>query len=118
MTPSRTLLVLIIGGLLVSRPSAAAVTSRAGTPEDTPRVAWLERYQDSRQGPEQTETFSKMVKVAADGAVDLQNLAGDVRVTAGRGNEVQIEAVKRVRHREAAEGKRLLGELRIEITQA
>jgi hypothetical protein len=117
MMSSRRLVVLLAGALLVATPSAAAVTSRAATPEDTPRVAWLERYQESRQGPEQTENFSKTVKVAADGALDLQNLAGDVRVTTGRGNEIQIEAIKRVRHREAGEGKRLLGELRIEVTQ-
>jgi DUF4097 and DUF4098 domain-containing protein YvlB len=40
-----------------------------------------------------------------------------VRVTTARGNEIQIEAVKRIRHRDTDEGKRLLGQLRIEATQ-
>jgi hypothetical protein len=78
---------------------------------------WLEHFQDSRQGPEQTDRFSQTYRVGADGALDLQNISGDVRVTAGRGNEIQIDAVKRVRHRDAGEARRLLDQLRIDVTQ-
>jgi hypothetical protein len=93
-----------------------AVTKSAGG-DDTPRVAWLDRYQESRQGAEQTERFAETYKVGADGALDLNHIAGDVRVTTGRGNEIRVEAIKRVRHRDAEEGKRLLGLLRIDATQ-
>ena len=72
-------------------------------------AAWLERYQESRQGPEQTEPFTETYKVGADGALDLSQIAGDVRVTTGRNNEIRIEAIKRVRHRDTDEAKRLLG---------
>jgi DUF4097 and DUF4098 domain-containing protein YvlB len=40
-----------------------------------------------------------------------------VRVTAGRDHEIRIEAVKRVRHRDSEEGKRLLGLLRVDVNQ-
>lgn len=96
--------------------SRDAVTTRGIFADDNPRAGWLERYQESRQGPEQTERIVQVYKVTADGSIDVQNLSGDVRVSAGKGNEIQVEAIKRVRHREAEEGKRLLSALRVEIT--
>jgi DUF4097 and DUF4098 domain-containing protein YvlB len=106
-------LILLASGV----PATAAVTRAAAAGDDTPRVTWLERYQDSRQGPEQVERFTETYKVPADGALDLQNISGDVRVTTGRNNEIRVEAVKRVRHRDANEAKRYLEQLRIEVTQ-
>jgi len=67
------------------------------------------------RGPEYTENFSRTVKVGRAGALDLQNVAGDISVTGGGGDEVRIEAVKRVRHPNEAEGKTLLSEIQIEV---
>jgi len=103
-------------GLGLAGPAVAAVTRAAG-PEETPRSPWLDRYQDSRQGPEQTERFDQTYKVGPDAALDLVQIAGDVRVTAGRGNEIRIEALKSVRNRDPEEAKRMLSQLRIEVTQ-
>ena len=89
----------------------------AGPRPDKARAAWFERYQDSRQGPEQTEHFSQSYKVGDSGALDLENLSGDVHVTAGRSNDIHIEATKRVRHRDPEEAKRLLTQLRVDVTQ-
>jgi hypothetical protein len=114
MTRLLFLLLMFVGAVA---PVRAAMTAEPPAGDDNPRAAWLERYQDSRRGPEQTERFSQTYKVGSDGALDLQNISGDVRVTAGRGNEIQIEAIKRVRHRDAGEAKRLLGLLRIEVSQ-
>ena len=44
------------------------------------------------------------VKVGADAALDLSNISGDVQVTGDGGNEIRIEAIKRVRHRDAERG--------------
>ncbi len=109
-------IVVVVTTLALGTPAAAAVTRSAGV-EENPRAPWLERFQESRQGPEQTERFAETYKVGADGALDLNHVAGDVRVTTGRGNEIRVEAIKRVRHRDAGEGKRLLGLLRVEVTQ-
>lgn len=108
------LFMLLVGAVAPVRDATAADGPPRGA---NPRAAWLERYQDSRQGPEQTERFSQTYKVGPEGSLDLQNISGDVRVTTGRGNEIQIDAVKRVRHRDASEAKRLLALLRIEVTQ-
>jgi DUF4097 and DUF4098 domain-containing protein YvlB len=99
----------------LGNPANAAVTRGAG-PEENPRAGWLERYQESRQGPEQTERFTGTYKVGAEGALDLQNISGDIRVTTGGGGEIRVEAVKRVRHRDPAEAKRYLGLIRIEAS--
>ena len=103
--------------LLAPAAATAAVTNRALSPEENPRAAWLERYQENRQGPEQTDRVTRSAKIGDAGTLDLSNISGDVRVTGGGGNEVRIEATKRVRHRDADEARRLLAELRVEITQ-
>jgi hypothetical protein len=101
--------------LSLGSPAVAALTKHAAL-EENPRLAWFERYQESRQGPETTDRFSGVYKIDGEGAVDLTQIAGDVRVVTGRANEVRVEAIKRVRHRDPDEAKRLLNALRIEVT--
>lgn len=103
--------------VLTAASPAQAALNKAAALDENPRVAWLERYQESRQGPETTDRFSGVYKVDGDSAVDLTQIAGDVRVVTGRNNEVRIEAIKRVRHRDPEEAKRLLAALRIDVTQ-
>jgi DUF4097 and DUF4098 domain-containing protein YvlB len=51
----------------------------------------------NRRGPEETERFSRKVKLGDDGRFSLANIAGDVVITGGGGGEATIEAVKRTR---------------------
>src|SRR4029453_11980177 len=96
---------LVPGGVLILAlvasvaPASAAVTLRGIVPEDGPRTGWFERYAEARQGPEQVEKFTQTYKVGDGAALDLSHLAGDIRVTGGSGNEIRIEATKRVRTR-------------------
>jgi DUF4097 and DUF4098 domain-containing protein YvlB len=115
MLPPR-IVILTVAALALGSPTWAALTKGLGS-EETPRLAWLERFQESRQGPEQTDRFTGTYKVDGDELIDLNHLSGDVRVVTGRGNEVHVEAIKRVRHRDPEEGKRLLNALRIEVNQ-
>ena len=73
------------------------------------------RVGGSGRGPEYTENFSRTVRIGRTGALDLQNVAGDISVTGGGGDDVRIEAVKRVRHPNEAEAKALLSEIEIEV---
>ena len=50
-----------------------------------------------RRGDEQTERISRKFKIGATGRMTLSNIAGDISVTAGSGDEVTLEAVKRTR---------------------
>jgi DUF4097 and DUF4098 domain-containing protein YvlB len=54
-------------------------------------------YQGRNAGPEQTERFSRKVRIGRDGRVSVSNISGDIVVSAGSGDEVSIEAVKRAR---------------------
>ena len=110
---------LLFTALVIAQalPASASAITRAAGIEDTPRIAWLDRYQESRQGPEQTETFTGTYKIEGNGAIDLNHIAGDVKVTVGSGNEVRITAIKRVRHRDPEEAKRLLSAMRVEVSQ-
>lgn len=96
-------------------PVHAAVTLRGLTFDENPRGLWLERYHEARQGPEQVEKVSQTIKVGDGAVLDLSHLAGDVQVTGGGSNEIRIDATKRVRHRDAAEAKRILEALRVDI---
>jgi DUF4097 and DUF4098 domain-containing protein YvlB len=103
--------------LAAAAPAEAAVTLRGWLidRDDNPRSAWFERYQESRQGPEQIDKVSQTIKVGDSATLDLSHLSGDVRVTGGSGSEIRIDATKRVRHRDAAEARRLLEALRVDI---
>jgi DUF4097 and DUF4098 domain-containing protein YvlB len=109
-------LFVLAATLAAAAPAGAAVT-RSAAGEENPRSTWFERFQESRQGPEQTERFAETYKIPADGSLDLSHVSGDVRITTGRTNEIRIEAIKRVRHRDADEAKRLLSQLRVDVNQ-
>jgi DUF4097 and DUF4098 domain-containing protein YvlB len=100
----------------VAVPASAAVTKSAALDEH-PRAGWFDRYQESRQGPEQSERITETYKVGPEAALDLTHISGDVHITTGRANEIKIEAIKRVRHRDPDAGKRLLEQLRVDVTQ-
>lgn len=75
----------------VTRDVARGVTREAvrGTP--------ARAYQGRDRGPEQSERFSRKVKLGRDGRVSVANISGDIVVTGGSGDEVSIEAVKHAR---------------------
>jgi len=102
--------------LLVTVVAAAAPLAAAQDPhEPDPRIVIREQvhdiihslpaiktktvvahaYQGRNRGPEQTERFSRKVKLGRDGRFSVSNIAGDITVTATSGDEVSIEAVKR-----------------------
>lgn len=88
----------VIAGLAL-----AAVPARAQ--DDGPRTVLRDMvravrpgvYQGRNNGAEQTERFSRKVKIGRDGRFSLANIAGDIVVAGGAGDEVSIEAVKRTR---------------------
>jgi DUF4097 and DUF4098 domain-containing protein YvlB len=118
MRPIRT----ILASCLLFMPAAAS--AQAGSPvpplpaEGRTTRAWFARYQDERSGPEQTEEWSRRFKVGPNGSLDLSNISGDVIISGAQGDEVQVDAVKRVRARDAGEARRLLSSLTIEASES
>ena len=111
----RVILAALVAVAAGAPPAAAAVKLRGLLGEDGPRSAWLERYAEARQGPEQIERVSQTHKVGDAGALDVSHLSGDIRVTGGSGGDIKIDATKRARHRDPEQAKRLLDALRIDV---
>jgi hypothetical protein len=116
MTARCSLAVLCYAVLLPSIAGAQPVPLVRAHAGD--RSAWFERYSDSRHGPEQSETWSRTFKVGPNGSLDLSNVSGEVVVTGGPGDEIRVDATKRVRAKDANDGKQLLSALTIEATEA
>lgn len=94
----RTLSFAVAGFISVAVPAAAQ--SQPGqriVVTDAVRTARAHAYQGRSSGPEQTERFFHKVKIGRDGRVSLGNIAGDIAITGGPGDEVSIDAVKRTR---------------------
>jgi DUF4097 and DUF4098 domain-containing protein YvlB len=93
---STTLIVLAV--CAVGAPAAAQdpgdhrIVAREGY-----RIVSAGAYQRRNRGPEQTERFSRRVRIGRDGRVAISNVSGEITVTGGSGDEVSIEAVKRTR---------------------
>jgi DUF4097 and DUF4098 domain-containing protein YvlB len=78
--------------------SVASAPAQESAPRIGDRVARaVSRVYQGRSGPEQIERFSRRIKIARDGRFSISNIAGDVLITGGSGDEVSIEAVKRAR---------------------
>jgi DUF4097 and DUF4098 domain-containing protein YvlB len=90
--------VLLLAGLAASvRPALAQDTPHRVVVREVVRAERAGGYQGRDRGPEQTDRFSRKVKLGRDGRVSVTNISGDIVVTGGSGDEVSIEAVKRTR---------------------
>jgi DUF4097 and DUF4098 domain-containing protein YvlB len=67
-------------------------------------------YQGRNAGQEQSDRFSGKYRIGRDGRVSITNIAGDITVTAGSGEEASVEAIKRTRGDRSE-----LGFVRIEV---
>jgi DUF4097 and DUF4098 domain-containing protein YvlB len=89
---------LVAAGLALAAASAAAQDADPRViVRDAVRRELAHSYQGRNRGPEQTDHFSRRIKIGRDGRISVQNIAGDITVTGGPGDEVSIEAVKRAR---------------------
>ena len=75
------------------------------------------RRLNDRRGEEATEAFSRTARLGRSGTLDLRNIAGDVVITGGGGDQVRIDGTKRVRARDAAEARARLADLQIEVME-
>ena len=88
----------VIAGIVLAATSAAAQDEgRRIVLRDVIRTLRPGAYQGRNTGPEQTERFSRKVKIGRDGRFTLSNISGDITITAAAGDEVSIDAVKRTR---------------------
>jgi DUF4097 and DUF4098 domain-containing protein YvlB len=72
---------------------------------------------DAERGPEFTEPFSRTIRLGRSGSFQLSNVAGEVLITGGGGDDVKIEAVKRVRARTEQDARALFEQIEILVAQ-
>jgi DUF4097 and DUF4098 domain-containing protein YvlB len=78
-------------------------------------AAYQRRDRDDRE--EQTERTTKTVRLGSNGELSLGNIAGDITVTRGGGDEATIEIVKVARARSADEARELLTLVTVDVTE-
>jgi putative adhesin len=83
------------------------------------RVVLIDRYQgrDRDQREQQTERVTRTLKIGASGELHIANIAGNVTVTRGGGNEATVEVVKTARGRTPEDAKELLGLVQVDISE-
>lgn len=101
---------LVSAAALAVMLAAPALADDQGPRRQRPR-------DDQRRGPETTQPFSKTVRLGRGGTFDLTNVAGDIVITGGGGNDVRIDAVTRVRSQDEADAKAQLQAIEIEIVE-
>jgi hypothetical protein len=87
---------------------------RASQPPRPPRPPRLLR---AANGPEFVESFSRTVRLDRGGTFELQNVAGDIDVTGSGGDQVRIDATKRVRRPTEREAREFLKALQIQVIE-
>jgi DUF4097 and DUF4098 domain-containing protein YvlB len=75
------------------------------------------RRREIQSWPEVIEGFARTVRIGRNGTLDLQNVAGDIAITGGGGDQVRIEATKRVRHRVASTARTTLQNVQITVSE-
>ena len=77
----------------------------------------LERGYYQRGRDEQTERFTKTVKSGENGEIQIANIAGDIVVTRGGGNDAVIEVVKTSRAESPEEARETLQLVNVNIAE-
>jgi len=70
---------------------------RSAARDETHHGPLARAYQGRNRGPEQSDRFSRRIRIGRDGRFSISNISGDITITGGGGDEVSIEAVKRAR---------------------
>lgn len=75
------------------------------------------REQQGRYAHSETERITRTLKIGGRGELELSNLAGDIVITRGGGNDVHVEAVKTARGRTPAEAREMLQLVLVEFEE-
>jgi DUF4097 and DUF4098 domain-containing protein YvlB len=67
--------------------------------------------------PQQTERVSHTFKIGGNGELQVSNLSGDITITRGGGNDVQVEAIKTARARTAEQASEALQAVRVDFSE-
>jgi DUF4097 and DUF4098 domain-containing protein YvlB len=104
--------------LLLAVPAAAQVyPDRVATTARARSAPGRFDWQQNRGRETETERTTRTLKVGANGAIDLQNISGDIIVTRGSGSDAQIEIVKTARAASQDEARQALTLVQVDISE-
>jgi hypothetical protein len=104
--------------LFVAAMIAAGLPAQAQDRRDRDgRERFVERYQGRDQREQQTERFTRTLKVGANGEIYIGNISGNIVVTRGGGNEATLEVIKTARARTPEEAKEMLDLVQVDISE-
>jgi DUF4097 and DUF4098 domain-containing protein YvlB len=116
----RTLLLVTLIASLAA-PAAAqdpAARARSTTREMALRAREAERARVQRGLPSQeTERTTRPLHIGANGEIQISNIAGDIVVTRGSGDEASVEIVKTARGRTPEEAKAMLQRVTVDVVE-
>ncbi len=96
-------------------PERVSIAMKARTLVDNARAYQRRSREDDRE--QQTERTTKVIRVGADGALALGNIAGDITVTRVNGADATVEIVKIARGRTVEDAQELLRLVPVEVTE-
>ena len=115
---------LVGGPALAASPLAASgqdgearVRVQSPVVVQEPRDRDRQRIVQTRGRHEESEKINRTIRVGGNGEILVSNLSGDITVTRGSGNDLQIEAVKVARGRDAADAREMLALVRVDILE-
>ena len=115
----RTLLTLLVAGVIVGGPEpASAQDRRPDTRAFRAAVVEAQRGGGTSQrqdGREQTERITKTFRASQE--LQLANVSGDIMITRGGGNEIAVEIVKTARGRDDADARELLQLVEVDVIE-
>ena len=112
----KKLATVVVVAVLVG--GGAAQAEQRLTRERTVRER-VERYQgrDRDQREQQTERTTRTLKVGTNGEIHIGNVAGNITVTRGGGNEATLEIIKTARARTSEDARQMLGLVQVDVTE-
>lgn len=100
---------------------AAALSAEGRSARETsmgqPGGGSPEGRQRGRAATEHTERFTRTMNIGPSGELALANFSGNIVVRAGSGSEVKLDITKRVRTSDAAEAKRQLSAVNVDVVE-
>ena len=117
-----------IGAIAFTMPAIAAAQVALAADLRVRHTSRIVVNQDPRPRPrvsigrdqgreEQSETLKKTVRLGASGELDVSNIAGNIEIKKGSGNEATIDVVKVARARTVEEARELLPLVKVEFNE-
>jgi len=114
--PVRLLLVLVLTVIAAPPPATAQVyPERLNIKMKRVDAAYQRRDRDERE--EQTERTTKTLRLGSNGELTVGNIAGDITISRGGGNDATIDILKVARARTSDEAKELLNLVTVDVNE-